>query len=101
MVFKIILWTCKKHALKLMGESQHDMYALKTMPKNLWEKWHMYTVFLKVVVLNGSIKMKNFYLDLLHRLTIGAFTRYVTFEKRWDPEATWPFTDSTFRTCRS
>ena len=71
-----------------MGESQHDMYALKTMPKNLWEKWHMYTICLKVVVFYGSIKMKNFYLDLLQRLTIGEFTGYVTFEKRWDPEAT-------------
>ena len=26
----------KKHALRLMGESQHDMYALKTFSKNLW-----------------------------------------------------------------
>ena len=53
MVCKIILCTSKKHALKLMGESQHDMYALKTLPKNLWEKWHMYTVCLKVVEVNG------------------------------------------------
>ena len=42
-----------KHALKLMAESQHDMYALKNFPNNLWDKWHMYTVFLKVVVFYG------------------------------------------------
>ena len=83
-----------------MGESQHDIYDFKIMPKNLWEKWHMYTICLKVVVFNGSIKMKNLYLDLLQRLIIGAFTGYVTFEKRWDIEATCPFTDSAFRTCR-
>ena len=53
MVCKIILCTYNKHALKLMGENQHDMYALKTLPKNLWEKWHMYIVFLKVVEVNG------------------------------------------------
>ena len=29
-----------------------------------------------------DIKMKNFYLDLFQRLTAGAFTGYVTFEKR-------------------
>ena len=28
-----------------------------------------------------DMKMKNFYLDLLQRLTVGAFTKYVTFEK--------------------
>ena len=47
------------------------------------------------------MKMKNFYLDLLQRLTVGAFTGYVTFEKILDPEATWLFTDSAFRTSRS
>ena len=35
-----------------------------------------------------DIKMKNFYLDLLQRLAVGAFTGYDTFEKRGDPEAT-------------
>ena len=29
-----------------------------------------------------DIKMKNFYLDPFQRLTVGAFTRYVTFHKR-------------------
>ena len=48
-----------------------------------------------------DIKMKNLYLDLLQILTVGAFTRYLTFQKRRDPEATWPLTDSTFRTYRS
>ena len=28
-----------------------------------------------------DITMKNFYLDFFQRLTIGAFTGYVTFEK--------------------
>ena len=35
-----------------------------------------------------DIKMKKLYLDLFQRLTVGAFTRYVTFHKIWDPEAT-------------
>ena len=48
-----------------------------------------------------DIKMKNLYLDLFQRLTVGAFTRYVTFQKRRDPKSTWPFTDSAFRACRS
>ena len=29
-----------------------------------------------------DIKMKNFYLDLFQRLTVGPFTRYFTFQKR-------------------
>ena len=41
MVCKIILCTYKKNALKLMLESQHEMYSLKTFPKNLWEKGEM------------------------------------------------------------
>ena len=28
-----------------------------------------------------DIKMKNFYLDLFQRFTVGKFTRYVTFKK--------------------
>ena len=28
-----------------------------------------------------DITMKNFYLDMFQRLTVGAFTGYVTFEK--------------------
>ena len=43
----------QKTCFKLMGERQHDMYALKDFPKNLWEKWHMYTVCLKVVEVYG------------------------------------------------
>ena len=30
-----------------------------------------------------DIKMKKFYLDMLQILTVGEFTGYVTFEKRW------------------
>ena len=48
-----------------------------------------------------DITMKNLYLDLFQRLIVGAFTGYVTFEKGRDPETTWPFTNSSFRTCRS
>ena len=29
-----------------------------------------------------DIEIKNFYLDLFQRFTVGAFTRYVTFHKR-------------------
>ena len=49
----------------------------------------MYTIFLNVVEVM-DIKMNNFYLDLLQRLIVGAYTGYVTFDKRWDTEATGP-----------
>ena len=63
------------------------MVCFKVFLKSLWEKWHMNvrndtcTRFALKWFSLMDIKMKNFYLDLFQRLTVGEFTRYVTFEK--------------------